>query len=291
MNISTPIRIRLIQLLTATLIVIAVSAVQAEPLRIVSMAPSTTSIVADLKLGASLVGLTEFCDRPENATDAQIIGTITHPNLESIASLKPDLVALDTGINRPEFAQRLEDLGLNLLKLEPAASFDSIARNVFALADAAERRPFAEQQIQKARQEIQTITDALQTVTPKRVFVEVWPNPLITVSKQAFIHHAVKAAGGVNVFADEQAAYPKISLESVMAEQPEIVLILTHSLIDRSRIETYQGFPAFENADIIQIDSAEASQPGLSAFVNAVRLLAPLIHPEAFEDAESRNDE
>lgn len=58
-------------------------------------------MIADLELGSSLVGMTEFCKRLADAANAEIIGSQMAPNLERIARLQPTLVIADVSPTNP----------------------------------------------------------------------------------------------------------------------------------------------------------------------------------------------
>ncbi len=252
--------------------------------RIVSLAPSNTAKARDLGLGNCLVGMTKFCSRPDNATDAVVIGTLSHPNLELIATLNPTLILGDVESNRPETLDRLEVLGLNVLRLGPSQNLETIIRDFKIIAEETNREKAAEQYISKLEQRLEFICNALKDIKPKRVYVEVWPKPLMTVSRQGFIHHVVEMAGGVNVFADAPTAYPQISLESVISRKPEAILILTHSLIDDSRVQRYREFEDFDDVIIKQTDASELSQPSLSSFLKSTEYFLKIIHPDVSLD-------
>ncbi len=72
------------------------------PRRIVSLAPSTTEILFALGLGDRIVGVTSFCDYPEEAKKKPKIGGMSNPSLEAIITMKPDLVVMTTDGNPKE---------------------------------------------------------------------------------------------------------------------------------------------------------------------------------------------
>ena len=62
------------------------------PQRIVSLAPNVTEILFALGLGDKVVGVTNFCNYPEEAKQKEKVGMLLNPNIEKILTLKPDLV-------------------------------------------------------------------------------------------------------------------------------------------------------------------------------------------------------
>ncbi len=60
--------------------------------RVVSLAPSLTENVFAVGAGKKLVGVTSFCNFPEEAKQIQKVGDTMNPSLERIIALQPQLV-------------------------------------------------------------------------------------------------------------------------------------------------------------------------------------------------------
>jgi len=84
----------------------------AEPRRIVSLAPSMTEVLFGLGLGERIVGVTSFCDHPDEAKKKPKIGGMSNPSLEAVVSLRPDLVVMTTDGNPKAVEIRLRALGI-----------------------------------------------------------------------------------------------------------------------------------------------------------------------------------
>src|SRR3954451_1511503 len=101
----------------------------AQPRRIVSTAPSITEMLYALGLGDRVVGVTTYCHYPPEAALKPKIGTYIEPDLEAIASLKPDLVVIQK--NPVQLQSKLERLNLRVLEVRHdtiAEVFDSITK-------------------------------------------------------------------------------------------------------------------------------------------------------------------
>ena len=86
------------------------SAQEKYPERIISLAPNITEILFALNLGSRVVGVTSFCDFPDDAKHMPKIGGMSNPSLEAVVSLKPDMVVLTTDGNPKAFEERLNSL-------------------------------------------------------------------------------------------------------------------------------------------------------------------------------------
>jgi len=102
--------------------------IEAEPERIVSLAPANTEIVAALGLTDKLVGVTTFDDYPPEVAELPQVGDFVAPNIEAIAAAEPDLILGTTGVQAETIVQ-LEELGADVVAVDPqslGAVFDAI---------------------------------------------------------------------------------------------------------------------------------------------------------------------
>ena len=66
---------------------------------------------------------------------------------------------------------------------------------------------------------------AARAQTPMRVFAPIWHDPWMTFNADTYAHDVLRVCGGENVFAGEDTRYPKITLEQIVAAQPEVILL------------------------------------------------------------------
>jgi iron complex transport system substrate-binding protein len=190
---------------------------------IVALAPSMTELVFAAGAGAKLTGVPRFSDYPAAAKSIAQIGDATRIDLERVLSLKPDLVvAWKTGNHAADF-ERLEELGFAVFVAEPG-TLAAIPRLLRAIASLAGTAAAAEAAAAEFERGIAALDAQYRARRPVRVFYEIWHEPLMTVSGQHMISDVIALCGGVNIFAASPALTPTVSLESVIAAQPEVVL-------------------------------------------------------------------
>ena len=198
----------------------------APPQRIVSTAPSITELLYALGLGDNVAGVTRFCRYPPEAQLKPKIGDYTSPNLESIAALRPDLVIVQT--NPVRLRERLEAIKLHVLEInqDSAAALYTSIRQVGAATQTDAKAAMLIQNIRSHLDEIQA--RAAKLSHPKVMFV-VGRTPqrldgIIVVGQASYLNDLITIAGGVNAFRDAPASYPAVSLEDVLARNPDVVL-------------------------------------------------------------------
>jgi iron complex transport system substrate-binding protein len=198
----------------------------AAPRRIVSTTPSITEILYALGLGDRVAGVTRFCRYPPEAQSKPKIGDFINPNLEAIAALRPDLVIVQT--NPVRLSERLAALHLRSIEIDQQ-DVEAIYRSIRMVAKAAgvpERGERLNQSIREGLNEIQqrsahsAKTRALFVVgrAPGRL------DGLIVVGGKSYLSQLLSIAGGENVFSDAAGSYPQVSLEEVIARNPDVII-------------------------------------------------------------------
>ena len=96
-------------------------------LRVISLAPTQTEIVAALGAVGDLLGVTEDCDFPDSVRRIPRFGSWYSPDIGAIIKAEPDLV-LTFGSHQEEIREALEDRGVRVYHSEPptiAAALDT----------------------------------------------------------------------------------------------------------------------------------------------------------------------
>lgn len=247
--------------------------------RIVSLAPSLTESIFAAGGGDRLVGVTSFCNYPEAAKSIAKVGDTINPNIETIIALKPDVVFVSKASQIEAFTKTLADNRISVFVSDPIG-LNGVFREmrimgeIFGTADAAEQR-IAELQARVAKVEM-SVKDAQR---PK-VFVQISIEPLFTIGKQSFLNDVIYTAGGASATADVDTAYPKLSKETAVALQPDVI-ILSDSEDNREPNAVFAASPAVKGRRVYKIDADLISRPG-PRLVDALEQIARSIHPERF---------
>jgi iron complex transport system substrate-binding protein len=191
--------------------------------RIVTLAPSLTELVYAAGAGQRLVGVARYSDYPAAAKAISEIGDASQVDLERALNLRPDLIVAWKSGNHAADIQRLEQLGFTVFVAEPdrLASIPRVLRQLGTLAGT---ESIAQASAQQFESSIAALRSRYQTKAKLRVFYEIWHEPLMTVSAHHMITDVIELCGGVNVFAKAAGLTPLVSLESVMAAKPQVVL-------------------------------------------------------------------
>lgn len=263
------------------------------PQRIVSTAPSVTEMLYALGAGDRVVGVTKYCHYPPEAAAKPKIGTYIRPDIETILSLRPDLVVAQKATGNP--SDRLGSLRLNTLLVDHDTipgifqSLESIGRAVGAEARAAAL-------VRSIRGEIDSVRMRTGALARRRVVFVVGRTPgklenVIAVGKSSYLSDVMEIAGGTNIFRDSIAAYPKVSLEELLSRNPEVIVDMgemaeTVGVSEerkRAVVALWTRYPilsAVKRGRVYAVAADIFVVPG-PRVVEAVKAFARMLHPEA----------
>ena len=247
--------------------------------RVVSLAPNLTENIFAVGAGDRLVGVTTFCNYPEQAKEIAKIGDTMTPNMESIIALKPDVVFVSTASQIEAFMKTLEANGIAVYVTNPT-TLDGVLDNLQKLGDILGTTEKAGQLVPDLKRRITDIWSKIESEKRVRVFVQISREPLFTVGKQSFLTTILEKAGAESVTKDVESAYPKLSKETASALNPEVI-ILSESDDNKEPNDAFKNSPAVKNGRIYKVNADLLSRPG-PRLVDALEQIAKDLHPEKF---------
>jgi iron complex transport system substrate-binding protein len=259
------------------------------PRRIISLAPSITEILFALGLDDRIVGVTDYCDYPEAAKSKPRVASYTTPNTEKLVSLQPDLVLAES-IHEKTVLPALEKLGLTIF-VSSATSIDAVLHDITVIGQINGKSQASTQLVNKLASRIKAVLTKTEGLTPEqrpRALYVVWHQPIWTMGSETFIDDLIKTAGGINIFSNDFTKSRVVSLESIVARNPQVIITTTmatagdlvyNSIKNEERLKSVD---AMVNNRIYKIsDSNLIERPG-PRIVDGLDELAKLIHPEIF---------
>lgn len=192
--------------------------------RIVTLSPHLAEIAFAAGAGASLVGVSARSDFPEDARRLPVVSDAGRIDLERIVALRPDLVLAWLSGNPSRQLELLERRGIPVLAIE-VRRLDDIPRLLRLVGTAAGRGETAEQAALQAELSIRMLVARYAGLRKLRVFVEIWHQPLMTVSGTHPISDVLQVCGGQNVYAKAAALTPAVSPETLLVLRPEVVIM------------------------------------------------------------------
>lgn len=184
------------------------------PRRVVSLVPSLTESLFDLGLGASLVGITDYCVRPAHAAQAlPRVGGTKNPLVDRIVALQPDLVLANQEENTPEALGELQAGGLAVWVSFPrtVAAALEVLRELAALFQSSQ----ALMQVHSLEVAVEYASSAALEQSPVRLFCPIWQGETgegspwwMTFNQDTYAHDLLRLVGGQNAFGERVRRYP-----------------------------------------------------------------------------------
>jgi iron complex transport system substrate-binding protein len=236
--------------------------------RIVSLAPHVTEMIYAAGGGERIVGTVSYSDYPPQARDIPRVGDNKALDLERIAALKPDLIVVWRHGNAQKQTDRLRALGMPLFYSEPR-KLEAIPENLEKLGALMGTETVANRAASDFRQQVETLRKTYASRPPVTVFYQVWQQPLMTLNGQHLVSDLLTLCGGLNLFAKEAPLVPTVSVEAVIAGNPEAMLTAgmgaTHPdkpLADFSMWEKWKQVTAVARNNLFIIDGDLVNRAG-----------------------------
>ena len=152
-------------------------------MRLVSLCPSNTELLAYLQATELLVGVDDYSDWPEAIKTLPKLGPDLNIDIQKVRALKPDLVLASLSV--PGMEKNIEGLkaaGLPYIILNPS-SLEDIIQDVCRLGILINKEDKANQLAQKMRTQINHYRTRYGSLDiQSTIYWEWWPNPVLTPS-------------------------------------------------------------------------------------------------------------
>lgn len=233
------------------------------PQRVVSLNPSLTAIALAVGADAQLVGVDEWSARQQEAVRGlPVVGGLFAPSLEAILALEPDLVVWVPSAQQRDLHERLEELGVDVLVL-PNHSLDELLVSIEVLGEHLGRGEAAGRRVAEIRAAFAEASATSAAGPTPRALLVLQREPLYVVGSGSFLDSMLRAAGAVNVAGDIAEAYPRVSLEWLIAAQPEVILDATETPEPAAEFwARWPSLPAVASGRVVSIPADEVTLPG-----------------------------
>ena len=256
------------------------------PQRLVSHVPSITETIFALGLGEKVVGVSDYCDYPEEARLKPSVGNYFNPSIERIVELDPDLVLTD---GHSESIKQLDSLGVTYMVIDPE-DIDDIFKDIELLGKVTGTEKKAKELINGMQERISYVIARVEDAPRLKVFYIIDatdPNNPWTAGPGSFVDSLITMAGGENIAAKAQGAWVQFSLEAVAASDPEIIILPVKHGTAFTPPEALTEHPvwrqttAAKEGRIFTIDADLVDRSG-PRIVQGLEEIARIIHPELF---------
>lgn len=230
--------------------------------RIVCLSPSGAEILFAIGAGDRICARTDFCDYPEKLLEVPSVGGFDGKSLslETIYGYKPQFVYGAKGMH-DFIVEPLNKLGVDVYLAE-SKNIEDVIQEIEFMGTVTGNTAEAKECIEGLRRELNSVTIKGDRV---KVYYEVWYAPFMSVGKNSYINSIIEAAGGKNIFETLDDPYPMVSEESVIASNPDVIIVPDQNGITVDAIKSrkgWQNMEAVKNNRIYIVDGNIVSRPG-----------------------------
>jgi len=267
--------------------------ITAYPARIVSLAPANTQVLFAVGAGNNVVGVTDYDKYPYNFTawieagNMSSIGNYYQPAIEPIVSLNPDLVVASLG--SIDAAEQLRDLGYKVVVLNPT-NLAGVLNNMLIVGKLTGHDAEAQTAVAGLQQRIDVVVNGVKNATTRpKVYHEIWSDPYMSCGNGTFVNDVINMAGGQNIFENATDAYPVISAEAVIEQNPDVMVFPTQMGVDSfwgnyttvAARDGWSSINAVKNGKMYTVIGDIIDEPGPRQ-VDSLEIMAKIVHPEIF---------
>jgi ABC-type Fe3+-hydroxamate transport system substrate-binding protein len=256
------------------------------PTRIVSLVPVATEIIFELGEGRRVVGRSRFDDYPAEVVAVPDVGDAIRPSVEAVLMRDPDLVILVGGSDNAQAARDFEQVGVPFVVLL-FNTLDQLQVNMYRLGYLVGRDEEAAGMWQGVLLDLEAVAESVRGRHRPSVYYDLGYPPAFTVGAGSYLDSLISLAGGRNVFHELAPPSPRVSLEAILARDPDV---LVEPTIGTDGVEALDpgSRPGWENLRAVREGSIATVPSDLlhrlgPRIGEAARALALALHPELGE--------
>lgn len=209
------------------------------------------------------MGTVDYSDYPPEARSVPRIGDSFRLDIEAVNVLQPDLVLAWQSGNPAETVDRLRELGYRVVEIE-ASALDDIAADLQTIGRLAGTSRIADRRAEEFRSHLERLRNDYADAPVVRVFYQIAADPYFTITDRHAISTAIKICGGENVFAGISGLAPSVSLEAVIAANPEAIIasVAPGSESWKEGWQEWDSVTAVATANLYSVNPDLISRPG-----------------------------
>ena len=203
----------------------------AEPVhaeKIISVDSNATEILLALDIGSKIIA-TDITSEPLfTSQNVKQLGYHRALSAEAILSLQPDLIVGSDHTGPPSTVKAIQNAQINFIQLNSPQTIADLRSNIQHLAKALDREKTGQQLIDDIQRMETAINDHVKESNLKMVFLlDLNDRGLSQAGRDTVGHALINVFDGQNI--SEFNGYQSVSLESILAMNPDVILVGSRS--------------------------------------------------------------
>ncbi|HOH46408.1 MAG TPA: cobalamin-binding protein [Candidatus Cloacimonadota bacterium] len=243
------IKLYLVLLISLALLFSCKTTGQKDSGRYVVLSPEVAELLCALGLEDRIVGVTKECSYPPALASKEIVGDFGALDREKIIQLQPGII-FSSALEQEAIAAEFTKLGLRVESFYPT-SLEQLYEGITRLGEITGTQSRANALSDSLKQSLQAVMQEAEGKRRPRIYLEIYRDPLMSVSDQSFVGALIELAGGDNVFDRLERDYARVDPEKVIEAAPDIMICYSQdslqSILSR---KGWQDIPALKNGRV-----------------------------------------
>lgn len=222
--------------------------------------PEVAEIIVALDAEQSILAITAECDFPPSLQKLPKIGNFGKIKLEKIYEYNPEIIFI-SGLEQDFLAAELQKADFSIIQVYPN-SIKEFFNTISLIGEKINKRDEARKLSDNLQKELLKYEDTRFSKIKPKVYVEIYGQPLMSVSDSSFVGELIELAGGDNIFNQLPREYARINPEMILTANPEII-ILTYPGITKKQIKARKGWNKLSAVKKNQIYTVSDLDPDL----------------------------
>ena len=274
-----------------------VAAMDTEP-RIIATSPAATAICDRMDLDLVGVCKSTLSTIPERYADLPQVGTAMSPDMEIVASLKPDWILSPSSLQN-DLQPKYEAIGTDWAFMN-LRSVQGMYRSIQELGEIFDKQEEAEVLVKEFTdfyEEYKKKNEGKES--PKVMVLMGLPGSYIIATENSYVGSLVELAGGENVYAGTDREFLTVNTEDMKTKEPDIILCAAHALPDQvmemfkedfKTNDIWKHFDAVKNDKVYYLTYELFGMSATFRYPEALEELQPMLYPESAEDEEKAKE-
>jgi len=216
---------------------------------IVVLSPEVAEIICALNAENEITGITAECNYPPSLQQKKIVGSFSSIDKEAIIALNPRLIFCSS-LEQESIALDLKNLGFQVEVIYPE-SINAMFSDIERIGTLIRRKEAAGKLVKDLKEEREKIKANSQGKLRPKVYLEIYRNPLMSVSDSSFVGELIETAGGDNIFPRLERDYARINPEAVISAKPDIMICYSQDTLENIiNRKGWQNIPAIQKRKI-----------------------------------------
>lgn len=192
--------------------------------RIISTAPHITEFLFEAGGAGHIAGVTSYSNYPFEAQSLPLVGDNRRIDMERVLALKPDLIIAWRGGNPVRQIDQLERMGIPVFYSD-LKTMEDIPKTLERFGVLVGQAEMGKKQGALWKARLERLKKQYENRPVLKVFYQISERPLYTLSGKHIVSEAIRICGGENIFSGLETIAPRVSVESVLEKNPDVIFI------------------------------------------------------------------